>query len=114
MTIEDDGLVQPWEGRVWCNPPYGTKTGDWLMRCADHGNATSLIFARTDTEDWQKVVFAKAKAVHFIEGRLFFFHVSGARAKNNSGGPSALIAWDEENAEAIKRSGIKGKFISLR
>lgn len=23
-TKEDDGLVQPWHGRIWCNPPYST------------------------------------------------------------------------------------------
>jgi len=22
-TIKDDGLVQSWKGKVWCNPPYG-------------------------------------------------------------------------------------------
>lgn len=22
FSIEDNGLVQPWSGRVWCNPPY--------------------------------------------------------------------------------------------
>lgn len=22
FTIVDDGLSQPWKGRVWCNPPY--------------------------------------------------------------------------------------------
>src|SRR5262245_11281011 len=38
-TILDNGLALPWEGRVWCNPPYGAEAGDWLARCADHGNA---------------------------------------------------------------------------
>ncbi len=22
-TQEDDGLLQPWHGNIWCNPPYG-------------------------------------------------------------------------------------------
>lgn len=25
-TKEDNGLMQPWYGRVWCNPPYGRTT----------------------------------------------------------------------------------------
>ena len=23
FTINDNGLIQNWFGRVWCNPPYG-------------------------------------------------------------------------------------------
>lgn len=22
-SIKDNGLMLPWSGRVWCNPPYG-------------------------------------------------------------------------------------------
>lgn len=30
-TIEDDGLVQPWHGSVWCNPPY-SDCGAWVRK----------------------------------------------------------------------------------
>ena len=33
-TIEEDGLAQPWEGNVWCNPPYGRKIGEWVKKGA--------------------------------------------------------------------------------
>ena len=26
-TKEDNGLIQPWHGNVWCNPPYGRSKG---------------------------------------------------------------------------------------
>jgi hypothetical protein len=35
-TVEDDGLIQPWFGRVWCNPPYGPKMGGFLSKLATH------------------------------------------------------------------------------
>jgi DNA N-6-adenine-methyltransferase (Dam) len=27
-----DGLAQPWHGRVWLNPPYGAEIGQWIDR----------------------------------------------------------------------------------
>jgi hypothetical protein len=48
-TEIDNGLMQNWEGRVWCNPPYGDETKYWLNKCALHGNAIALTFARTET-----------------------------------------------------------------
>ena len=112
-TIEDDGLSQPWHGRVWCNPPYGRETGKWLNKCAEHGNATALIFARTETADWQSHVWSKAHSVLFLFGRLYFYHVTGERAANNSGAPSALVAFDRENGIALERSELPGKIVRL-
>lgn len=116
-TKADNGLAQPWEGRVWCNPPYGKETGRWLARCADHGNATALIYARTETADWHAHIWPRAHSVFFFEGRLHFRRPDGSRPKINAGGPSALIAYDAANTEAIKRAmnaaGLRGKLIAL-
>ncbi len=113
-TIEDNGLVQVWQGRAFVNPPYGNQTGKWLARCAEYKNATALIFARTETDDWFEYVWPAAHAILFLRSRLFFHHVDGARAKFNAGAPSALVAYDEANSVVLERCGIPGKFIRLR
>lgn len=114
ISIVDDGLNSEWTGRVWCNPPYGRETGKWLKKCADHGNATALIFARTETADWVNNVWSRAHAILFIFGRLYFHHSDGRRADVNSGAPSALISYDEQNTMALEQSGIAGRVIRLR
>ena len=34
-TVADDGLSEPWEGIVWCNPPYSAPTA-WCRKWAEH------------------------------------------------------------------------------
>jgi hypothetical protein len=41
-TLADDGLVQPWHGRVWLNPPYSNPT-PWMELFREHGNGVALI-----------------------------------------------------------------------
>lgn len=113
FTQLDNGLLKRWTGRVWCNPPYGRATGKWLARCAEHKNATALIFARTETADWINHVWPCAHSVMFLYGRLWFYNADGTRAGNNAGAPSALIAYDEANTLALEASGIKGRVIRL-
>lgn len=111
----DDGLIQSWgNSRVFCNPPYGPMTAKWLEKMAEHNNGIALIFARTETVMFFAHVWNKAHAVLFIEGRLHFYDVHGNRAPHNSGGPSCLVAYGQENANILAASGIKGKFIQLR
>ena len=94
FTIEDDGLSRPWHGLLWCNPPDGPKTGDWLARCAEHNNCLALVFARTDTKAFHNYVWPFAKSLFFTAGRLSFCHVSGDPS-GTAGAPSVLIAYGE-------------------
>ena len=72
---EDDGLVQPWESRNWCNPPYGRGIGAWLERAALEvmiGNSTVMLLpARTGTL-WWRTVWADATWICWLYGRLTF------------------------------------------
>jgi hypothetical protein len=112
-TILDNGLIQPWEGKVWCNPPYGKEAVKWLKRCATHGNCIALTFARTETRMFFSCVWEKATAILFIKGRLKFYHVTGEQG-DSAGAPSVLIAYGLEMAERLRTCGIKGKFLWVK
>ncbi len=108
------GLHAEWFGLVWCNPPYDDKAGAWLAKCADHGNAVALTFARTETSTFHSEVWNKADALLFLKGRLFFYRPNGQRAKHNAGAPSVLVAYGETACGKLRNSKIKGKWIDLR
>lgn len=130
-TIVDNGLLKPWIGRGWFNPPYGGPeiVGPWMRRIATHGRGTALIFARTETDLFFETVWKKATAVLFLRGRLFFhcscdmeferkgkppiFRKAGEKAPANGGAPSVLIAYGEDDARILKSCGIAGHFVSL-
>jgi len=71
----DDGLTQPWCGRVYMNPPYGREIDAWVAKlCEEHAHggveeAIALVPARTDTQ-W----FARLRDFKccFVSGRLTF------------------------------------------
>lgn len=41
-SLKDDGLVKPWFGRVWMNPPY-SNPGVWVDKWLDHKNGFALV-----------------------------------------------------------------------
>jgi hypothetical protein len=110
-TIEDNGLSKQWLGRVWCNPPYGNVSTHWVSRCAQHGNAIVLLFARTDTRLFQEHIFGRADGLLFIKGRIKFRNVQGFTVPSGNGGaPSVLVAYGAANAQCLKECGIAGAF----
>src|SRR3990170_1914443 len=79
-TVEQDGLAQPWVGRVWMNPPYA-QPAVWLFceRLSEefaNGNVTeacALVNNATETVFFQRMAEV-AKAVCFPSGRVRFWH----------------------------------------
>lgn len=112
-TKAENGLTQPWYGRVWMNPPYGPGIDRWLERFSGHRNGIALIFARTDTR-WFHTYAVRADAVCFTRGRIPF--VSPATPSEHSGGPgcgSVLLAHGSRCVESLRHSGL-GLLIDLR
>ncbi len=111
-SIEDDGLDQPWEGRVWLNPPY-SEVEPWMRRMAEHGHGTALVFARTETRWWFESVWPHASALLFLAGRVTFHRANGDRSKagHNSGGPSVLIAYGHEDMTRLRACRLPGAFV---
>lgn len=114
-TRSDNGLIKPWFGRVWLNPPYYANViGKWLARLAEHNCGCTIIFARTETAAFFDHVWGSASALLFLRGRLNFHYPTGVRAAKNSGAPSVLCAYGPEDCDILSACGLDGAFIPLR
>lgn len=113
ITWPEDGLHEPWEGRVWLNPPYGKWAARWLKKLTEHGSGTALIFARTETRMFFELVWGQADALLFLRGRLHFHHPNGEVATDNAGAPSVLVAYGREDVERLAGCDLDGFYIAL-
>lgn len=64
FTAVDDGLAQPWQGLVWCNPPY-SDYAPWAERFALHDRMALMGILLPEVR-WFPVVFGAAEAVALI------------------------------------------------
>jgi hypothetical protein len=67
-TAEDDGLERPWDGLVWCNPPWSNYI-PWAQRWSTHprGVLMGLTSARSRGRMY---ALQSAEAVTFIDPRF--------------------------------------------
>lgn len=92
-TEADDGLKQPWKGRVWLNPPYGGQARlfiERLLKEFEVGNvlaACALVNAHPTETKWFQELFRHTLC--FIRGRIDF------------GGPSREVASTSTHGSAI-------------
>lgn len=82
-TVEDDGLVHPWWGKVWLNPPYaGHLVGLFADKLTLHilaGDVTeAIILVNNATETvWFNKLVEVSSAVLFHRGRIRFWQPEG-------------------------------------
>ena len=66
LTVADDGLLTPWEGVVWCNPPYSASSHS-APDCSGLGRASSFAsgwsWLRTPPSNTTSGVDAAASAI---------------------------------------------------
>lgn len=107
-TVEDDGLSKEWKGRIWLNPPYGREIGKFLKKMSEGKHkGLALIFARTDTKAFRDYVFASAKYMFFIHGRIKFCRPDGTPGLA-ANAPSVLIAWDQSEEALLLKLELEG------
>lgn len=113
-TKEDNGLILPWSGRVWLNPPYKNPIiGQFMKRMAEHGSGTALVFNRMDTALWHDIIFPNAIAIKILRGRLKFVGIDGKKSSCGAGCGSVLVAFGKVDAIVLEKCGLDGKYIRL-
>ena len=109
LRREDDGLAQPWAGRVWLNPPY-SNVHEWLEKFYTHRDGIVLVNARPDAKWFQRLA-RDADAVLWLQGRIEFERPEGKTSHAPVG--SVLVAYGQHNAEALLKSGLPGIVMSV-
>lgn len=94
FTKEQNGILQDWDGVVWCNPPYGREISEWVRKAyetnlRENNYIVMLLPARTDTKWFHDYIYQKNYVeIRFIKGRLKF-----GCSKNSAPFPSMVVVF---------------------
>lgn len=114
-THELDGLMLPWLGRVWLNPPYSLPhLRSFLEKLSVHNHGTALVFAKTETAVFFDCIWNGATALLFLRGRINFHREDGTVSDDDGGCGSVLAAYGRDDADILSAVPINGAFIPLR
>lgn len=77
-TATEDGLAQPWYGRVWCNPPYSDPL-PWAARMAQSYAASEIesgmmLVNCSCSPKWAQLLWRESSAVCLLSRRVQFWH----------------------------------------
>ena len=88
-TMAENGLLQPWAGKIWLNPPY-SNPAPWLRRAIEAATQGSLVVALLPTSTctgWFHDLVLPHAEIRFWRGRIRFLGWQGTpidRPKHSS------------------------------
>ena len=112
-TIQDNGLVQPWEGRVFINPPFGPGVEVWFSKMYQErlaGRTTEVIVlwkSATETAAWKTLARLSCR-VCFPSARIRFTGPAGEERTGPTFSPALFYVGErpERFEEAFAEIGV--------
>ncbi len=106
LTPKDNGLLAPYRGLIWCNPPFGHMRHKqaWLRRFCDHHHGIALVPDRTSAP-WFQEFAPLADAICWVAPKIKFERPDGSRGESPGTG-TALLAAGDVAAAALDRCGL--------
>ena len=102
FTEQDNGLIQPWRGRVWMNPPYN-KPLPWIQRLVEFYQSGDVVSAIALVKSGQlnnhgtgELIHKSAAAKGDWKGRLKFDSLREGRTTKPPDFDVRLIYWGSE------------------
>ena len=98
-TQETDGLVSPWFGKVWMNPPF-SKTNHWALKFIEHKNGVCLV--PMSKSKWFDALWQSSEGVLCLPSNFRF------EGRNNGSIfiACAMFAYGKSNVTALHNSKI--------
>jgi hypothetical protein len=106
-TAQDNGLVQPWVGRVFLNPPFGPGVEQWFSKLYQERAAGRTMEAivlwksATETSAW-KTLTALSCRVCFPSARIWFVGPAGEEGPGPTFSPALFYVG--EGPERFERA----------
>ena len=102
FTMQEDGLAQTWNGRVWMNPPYSNPK-PWVERFIEHKNGITLV--PMTRGHWFNDLWTSDAAFVIPEQRDGLFKFVKNNKLTGIFMPVIFVAFGQECTEAISRLG---------
>jgi hypothetical protein len=89
-TAEQNGLLHPWHGKIWCNPPYSAAlikkfTAKFLSEYLAGNMMEGIMLTNSGTDTQWNLSLAEGVQVYTI-GRISFLQPDGAKKATGSRG----------------------------